>query len=95
MKLEIKILVAILSILILINLINQNQTSNTVLIINNTTTSNNSIEDASFIVNQMTKNNSKQEITNLSNKDTLVIEDELKKKNKVFIELTNISNISQ
>lgn len=66
----------------------QNSTNDTI------NTDNSSISNSDFILEQIQKSNStKQEIVNnLSNKDDLVLQDELKKKNDLFIKLVNGTN---
>jgi hypothetical protein len=59
--------------------------------INNT----NQLTDSNYILEQITKSNStNKDITNLSKKDELLLKEQLRKSNELFVKLVNETNLN-
>lgn len=95
MRLELLIVTTIFLVFLGLNILGDNIQKDKQAILleqNSTNQTSNYIEGGDYILKQMSNKSTKSEVTNLTNKNDLILQEELKEKNKVFIELTNATN---
>lgn len=91
MRLELLIVTTIFLVFFGLNLLGENiQLEKKLLLEENITQSNETFIDGSnYIIKQMSINSTKSEVINLTKKNDLILEEELKEKNAVFVRLVN------